>query len=270
MAGSFSPFMDYEYSALTDVGRVRANNEDAVLLDRQHGIVVLADGMGGYNAGEVASALAVEQIGAQLANWLLAQSGRPVTVRDLRRAMEICVDNANRAIFESSHANPDYAGMGATLVMAAPLGATLVVGHVGDSRAYRWRAGSLARLTRDHSLLQEHIDAGLITPEEAAVSSYRSLVTRALGVEDTVLLDVQEVPVDPGDVFLLCSDGLTDMLTDDDLAASLGAAEPLDALGQRLVDMANENGGRDNVSVALIRAPATPPKPATAGQLLRK
>ena len=262
--------MDYEYSALSDVGCVRTNNEDAVLLDRQHGIVVLADGMGGYNAGEVASALAVEQIGSQLARWLLSQGARAVKVRDLRRAMEICVDNTNRAIFDASHTNPDYAGMGTTLVMAAPLGATLVIGHVGDSRAYRWRAGSLARLTRDHSLLQEHIDAGLITQEEAAVSSYRSLVTRALGVEDTVLLDVQEVPVDPGDVFLLCSDGLTDMLTDDELADALGDTGPLDALSQRLVDMANEGGGRDNVSVALIRAPATPQKPATAGQMLRK
>ncbi|MDR2851439.1 MAG: Stp1/IreP family PP2C-type Ser/Thr phosphatase [Burkholderiaceae bacterium] len=254
--------MDFEYSALSDVGRVRTNNEDAVRVDRQHGIVVLADGMGGYNAGEIASAMAVEQVCSQLTSWLLSQAARAVTARDLRRAMEICVDNANRAIFEAAYANPDYAGMGTTLVMTVPLGSALLIGHVGDSRVYRWRAGALAQLTRDQSLLQEHIDAGLITPEEAAASSYRSLVTRALGVEDTVLLDVQEVPLDPGDVFLLCSDGLTDMVTDDELARALGEPGPLDTLSQRLVDMANEGGGRDNVSVALIRASKTPKKSA--------
>jgi protein phosphatase len=245
--------MDFEYSTLTDVGRVRANNEDAVLVDRQHGIVILADGMGGYNAGEVASAMAVEQIRTHLADWLLSQAGCVVTTRDLRRAMEICVDNAGRAIFEAAHANPAYAGMGTTLVMAVPLGPTLMIGHVGDSRAYRWRAGALARLTRDHSLLQERIDAGLITPEEAAASSYRGLVTRALGVEDTVMLDVYKALALPGDVFLLCSDGLTDVLADDELAGVLGAAGPLDKISRRLVDMANRGGGRDNVSVALMR-----------------
>jgi protein phosphatase len=262
--------MDFEYSALTDVGRVRTNNEDSVLLDQQYGIVVLADGMGGYNAGEIASAMAVEQIRDQLTSWLQSQAARTVTARDLRRAMEICVDNVNRAIFEAAFANPEYAGMGTTLVMATPLRSTLLIGHVGDSRAYRWRAGALVQLTRDHSLLQEHVDAGLITPAEAAVSSYRSLVTRALGVEDTVLLDVQEVPVDPGDVILLCSDGLTDMVADDQLATVLGDPAPLDALSQRLVDMANSGGGRDNVSVALIRASKTPKKSGQAHELRRE
>jgi len=261
--------MDFEYSALTDVGRVRANNEDAVAVDPAHGIVVLADGMGGYNAGEVASALAVEQIGGQLAQWL-EQAGPDTTTRDVRRAMEICVDNANRAIFEASNTNAACAGMGSTLVMAAAHGATLVIGHVGDSRAYRWRGGELVQLTRDHSLLQEQIDAGLITHEEAAASSYRSLVTRALGVEDTVLLDVQEASAEPGDVFLLCSDGLSEMVPDADLAAVLGNGEPLDALCRRLVDMANEGGGRDNVSVALIRVPGTLKKTSVIAKLLRK
>jgi protein phosphatase len=266
--------MDFEYRALTDVGRVRANNEDAVLADPRHGIVILADGMGGYNAGEVASAMAVEQIHAQLTNWLLSQAAHTVTMHNLRRAMEICVDNVNRAIFEAAHENAAYAGMGTTLVMAALLSSTLLFGHVGDSRAYRWRAGALARLTHDHSLVQEQIDAGLVRPEEAAVSTYRSMVTRALGVEDTVLLDVRKVPIEPGDLFLLCSDGLTDALGDDELAGVLGVSEPmnkkpsdgalpdgeppgrepLDNICRRLVNLANHRGGRDNVSVALIRA----------------
>ena len=173
--------MEFFYSALTDVGRVRANNEDAVRVDAEHGIVVLADGMGGYNAGEVASAMAVDLIVEELGRWL-HEAAAVATLRDVRRAMEICVDNANRAIFEAANTNDDCAGMGTTLVMGAVLGSTLLVGHVGDSRAYRWRAGVLTLLTRDHSLLQEQIDIGLITPADAAASGYRNLVTRALGV----------------------------------------------------------------------------------------
>ncbi|MDR1967832.1 MAG: Stp1/IreP family PP2C-type Ser/Thr phosphatase [Burkholderiaceae bacterium] len=263
--------MDFEYSALTDVGLVRSNNEDAVRVDAQHGIAVLADGMGGYNAGEVASAMAVERVGAQLAQWLQDTLGGTVTPGDLRRAMEICVDNANRAIFDAAHANRAYAGMGTTLVVAVPLGTTLLLlGHVGDSRAYRWRAGALVQLTRDHSVLQEQIAAGLMTPEDAAESTYGNLVTRALGVEDTVQLEVQEVPVDAGDIFLLCSDGLTDMVADEEIAAALGSPEPLQALSQRLVDMAKEGGGRDNVSVALIRVPGASKKLGVMGKLLGK
>jgi protein phosphatase len=262
--------MDFEYSALTDVGLVRSNNEDAVQIDPQHGIVVLADGMGGYNAGEVASAMAIEQVCTQLAQWLQDIPASTVTPGELWRAMEICVDNANRVIFDAAHTNRAYAGMGTTLVMAVPHGSTLLLGHVGDSRAYRWRAGTLVQLTSDHSVLQEQIAAGLLTPQDAVNSTYGNLVTRALGVEDTVQLEVQEVPVDAGDIFLLCSDGLTDMVSDDELTAALGHAEPLEALCQRLVGMAKEGGGRDNISVALIRAPGTSRKMGVMGKLLGK
>ena len=260
--------MDFEYSALTDVGRQRANNEDAVMVDAAHGVVLLADGMGGYNAGEVASALAVDLIAGELGRWL-TEAAASATPRDVRRAMEICVDNANRAIFDAAHTHDAYAGMGTTLVLAALRGAVAVIGHVGDSRAYRLRDGALMQLTRDHSLLQEQIDIGLITPAEAAASGNRNLVTRALGVEDTVLLDVQEVELAPGDVLLLCSDGLNDMLADADIAAILATADPLADKSRRLVDEANARGGRDNVSVVLVRVPSAPKKSGVMAKLLR-
>ncbi|MCL1961866.1 MAG: Stp1/IreP family PP2C-type Ser/Thr phosphatase [Desulfovibrionaceae bacterium] len=244
--------MKLEFDALTDIGRVRANNEDAVVIDAAHGLAVLADGMGGYNAGEVASAMAVATISSELAHWL-ERAADAACVQDVLRAAEICVGSANRKIFDAANANRNWASMGTTLVMAVAHGSALVVGHVGDSRAYRWRSGMLAQLTRDHSVLQEQIEAGLITSEEAICANW-SLITRALGVEDTVLLDAQEVPMEPGDVYLLCSDGLTDMLGDADIAAVLQRPQPLGELSRRLIDMANEAGGRDNVSVALIRA----------------
>ncbi|QTD45577.1 Stp1/IreP family PP2C-type Ser/Thr phosphatase [Ottowia testudinis] len=261
--------MRFEYSAISDIGRHRANNEDAVMVDAEHGVVVLADGMGGYNAGEVASALAVDLIAGELGRWL-KEAASVASMRDVRRAMEICVDNANRAIFDAAHTHEAYAGMGTTLVMGALHQGVLVIGHVGDSRAYRWRGGVLAQLTRDHSLLQEQVDIGLITPEEAAASGNRNLVTRALGVEDTVLLDLQEVDVAWGDVFLLCSDGLNDMLSDEDIAAVLAAGEPLEQTTQRLIDLANQRGGRDNVSVIMVKAHEPPKKTGVMSKLLRK
>lgn len=261
--------MDFEYGALTDVGRQRANNEDAVLVDAVHGVVVLADGMGGYNAGEVASGMAVNLIGGEMARWL-REAALIASTQDVRRAMEICVDNANRAIFEASHAQAACAGMGTTLVMAVAHDNKLIIGHVGDSRAYRWRAGLLEQLTHDHSLLQEQIDIGLITPEEAAASGNRNLVTRALGVEDAVLLDIRETDVVPGDQLLLCSDGLNDMLSDADIAAVLGASVSADAKCRRLVNLANERGGRDNISVIIARASEAPQKSGVVAKLLGK
>ena len=261
--------MEFEYGALSDVGRVRTNNEDAVMVDAAHGVAVLADGMGGYNAGEVASALAVDLIAGEMARWLHEAS--PVaTLRDVRRAMEICVDNANRAIFDAANTHAAYAGMGTTLAMAVAHGGKFVIGHVGDSRAYRWREGVLTQLTRDHSLLQEQLDAGLITPEQAAVSGYRSWVTRALGVEDTVLLETTEHAVQAGDLFLLCSDGLTEMVDDADIADVLGGRGPLDEQARMLIERAKAGGGRDNVSVILARPGEMLKKSGIAGSWWKK
>jgi protein phosphatase len=169
--------------------------------------------------------------------------------------MELCVGQANRAIFEAARANPQYAGMGTTLVMLVFRAGHVLSGHVGDSRAYRLRGAKLSRLTRDHSLLQEQIDAGLITPEQAAFSAYKNLVTRAVGVEERVLLETQLHELQPGDLYLLCSDGLSDMLDDNAIAEILLAHADLAQAGRALVDAANQAGGKDNIAVILARVP---------------
>jgi PPM family protein phosphatase len=246
-----APLLD-TFSA-TDAGRSRSNNEDAVLLDAAVGLAVLADGMGGYNAGEVASGMATQFICGELGRWL-REAPPGIGAAELRRAMDICCDNANRAIFNAANANPQYAGMGTTLVVAVAHGQQLLVGHVGDARAYRWRAGALQQITRDHSLLQEQLDAGLITPAQAAASAHKNLVTRAVGVEDTVLLETHVHELQGGDTYLLCSDGLSDMLSDAAIAHVLGQhASSLTLAGQALIAAANDAGGRDNISVVLMR-----------------
>ena len=168
--------------------------------------------------------------------------------------MDICVDNANRAIFNASNSNPQYAGMGTTLVVAVFRDNRLLLGHVGDSRCYRLRGGRLQQITRDHSLLQEQIDAGLITPEQAAFSANKNLVTRAVGVEDTVLLETHQHDVLPGDLYLMCSDGLSDMLDDASIGQVLQAHDSLETSSHALIDAANDAGGKDNISVILVRA----------------
>jgi protein phosphatase len=245
--------MTIELFAAVDAGRSRSNNEDSVALDDAVSLAVLADGMGGYNAGEVASNMATSFIRTELGRWLREASAQ-ATDAEVRRAMDICVDNANRAIFNAANANPQYAGMGTTLVVAVFRDNRLLVGHVGDSRCYRLRGGRLQQITRDHSLLQEQIDAGLITPEQAAFSANKNLVTRAVGVEDTVLLETHQHDVVPGDIYLLCSDGLSDMLDDASIGQLLQSGEALDATGQSLIDAANDAGGKDNISVILVRA----------------
>jgi protein phosphatase len=168
--------------------------------------------------------------------------------------MEICVDNANRSIFNAANSNPQYSGMGTTLVVGVFQDGRLMLGHIGDSRCYRLRNAHFEQITKDHSLLQEQMDAGLITPEQAATSTNKNLVTRALGVEDAVLLEVNEHRVEPGDLFLMCSDGLSDMLDDEAIAHILSSEATLDQKSVQLIDAANANGGRDNISVLLAQA----------------
>lgn len=244
--------MTLDFHSATDTGRARSNNEDSVAMDEACGLVVLADGMGGYNAGEVASSMATVFIKSELARWL-TEASHNASDADVRRAMHICVDNANRAIFNAANSNPLYAGMGTTLVVGVFRDARLLMGHVGDSRAYRLRGTRLSRITHDHSLLQEQIDSGLITPEQAAVSANKNLVTRAVGVEDAVTVETHLHDVLPGDTYLLCSDGLSDMIDDDRIAQMLVGADALDQVAARLIDAANEAGGKDNISVVLAR-----------------
>ncbi len=245
--------MSFEFFCLTDPGRARDNNEDSVAVDQRAALAVLADGMGGYNAGEIASSMATSFIKSELGRWL-TEAASNASDTDVRRAMDICVDNANRAIYNAANSNPHYAGMGTTLVVAVFREGRLLMGHIGDSRGYRLRAGHLTQITRDHSLLQEQIDAGLITPEQAAFSANKNLVTRAVGVEDTVLLETHLHDVHPGDLYLLCSDGLSDMVPDAEIEAILDRTTELAEAGNRLVAAANEAGGRDNIAVVLVRA----------------
>jgi protein phosphatase len=248
-----APPMTIEMLAAVDPGRTRSNNEDSVATDDGVALAVLADGMGGYNAGEVASNMATSFIRAELGRWL-REANEQASDAEVRRAMDICVDNANRAIFNSANVNPQYAGMGTTLVLAVFRGDRVLLGHVGDSRCYRLRAGRLQQITRDHSLLQEQIDAGLITPEQAAFSANKNLVTRAVGVEDSVQLETHQHDLLPSDLYMMCSDGLSDMLDDATIAQVLIANESLESGTRALIDAANDAGGKDNISVILMRA----------------
>ena len=245
--------MTLEFFSTTDTGRARNNNEDSVAVHEGARLLALADGMGGYNAGEVASSMVTSFIKTELGRWLEEASDN-ATDAEVRRAMDICVDNANRAIFNAANSNPQYAGMGTTLVVCVFREGRLLMGHVGDSRGYRLRAGRLAQITHDHSLLQEQIDSGLITAEQAAFSANKNLVTRAVGVEDTVLLETHLHEVLPGDTYLLCSDGLSDMIDDESIAQLLQAGDSLPEVARALIDAANDAGGKDNISVVLVRA----------------
>lgn len=261
--------MMYQFHAKTDPGRCRENNEDSVAFDEQALVAVLADGMGGYNAGEIASGMATAFIKAELSRWL-SEAGANAQIRDIRRAMEICVDNANIAIYNSANANPSFAGMGTTLVLGVIKDGRLLVGHIGDSRCYRLRQGRMEQITKDHSLLQEQMDAGLITAEQAAGSPIKNLVTRALGVEQGVMLEVNEFSIEPGDVYLMCSDGLSDMVSDEVIVRIAFEDLRLEPLAEHLILAANESGGRDNISVLLVAAGEAVVKKGFIAKLLGK
>lgn len=261
--------MNYTFFAQTDPGRTRENNEDAVAFDDATHLGVLADGMGGYNAGEVASGMATAFIKSELSRWL-TEAGQQADVTQLRRAVEICVDNANRSILNAARFNPQYSGMGTTLVVAVFQGARLMLGHIGDSRCYRLRGQEFTQITRDHSLLQEQIDAGLLTPEQAATSPNKNLVTRALGVELGVMLELNEYRVEAGDIYMMCSDGLSDMMADAAMAEILQSRASLEEMAANLVLGANENGGRDNITVLLTQAAVNSEKRGLMARLLGK
>jgi protein phosphatase len=261
--------MHYKFCAKTDPGRVRNNNEDAVVVDESTRLAVLADGMGGYNAGEVASGMATAFIKSEMSRWL-QEVGAVARSREVRRAMEICVDSANLSIFNAANSNTQYAGMGTTLVVGVFRDDGLVLGHIGDSRCYRVRAGKLEQITKDHSLLQEQMDAGLITPEQAEHSNIRNLVTRALGVEEVVLLEVNEHAVEVGDVYLMCSDGLSDMMNDAAIAQHMLPDVALEDTAQALIDAANERGGKDNISVLMVEVTEAAEKRGLIARLLGK
>jgi protein phosphatase len=247
-----------EIVSLTNSGMVRAHNEDSVVIDAACGLVVLADGMGGYNAGEVASGIAVEVMVAEVGRPLRSRS--PVE-RDDETGEELAVAlltrsilKANAAIYEAAQSQAQYAGMGTTIVSALFYDNRVVVGHVGDSRLYRLRGEELVTITRDHSLLQEQIDCGMISVENARFSQNKNLVTRAVGIDAEVVPETHLYDVQIGDIYLLCSDGLNDMVEDEDIQSILYAMQGnLPLAAEQLIQTANDNGGRDNVSVILVK-----------------
>jgi protein phosphatase len=247
-----------EIVSQTDPGMVRSHNEDSVAQEPACGLVVLADGMGGYNAGEVASGIAVSVVATEIGHRLRESS--PVE-RDEETGEELGVAllrsnirKANASIYHASQSQPQYAGMGTTIVSGLFYDNRVVVGHVGDSRMYRLRGETLEVVTRDHSLLQEQIDSGMISVEDARQSRNKNLVTRAVGIDAEVEPEIHVYDVQAGDIYLLCSDGLNDMVEDGDIEATLYAMQGnLPLAAEQLIQMANDNGGRDNVSVILVK-----------------
>jgi len=245
-----------EFAEKSDTGLLRSQNEDSVAVSPAFGFAVLADGMGGYSAGEVASSTATAVLKESLEQGL-ATLPRQFAFRLhraslLRQLLVEAIHRANIAILDAARAEPAYAGMGTTLVVALFHRDTVTIAHVGDSRAYRFRHGELQQLTRDHSLLQEQIDAGLLTQEAARFSENRNLVTRAVGIETEMEVEIHDHAIEPGDIYLLCSDGLSDMLEPEEISCLITPCSSLPQVCEALVQKANDNGGRDNVSVVLI------------------
>lgn len=255
-----------EFASVSDKGRKRPHNEDSSVTDTGVGLALVADGMGGYKAGEVASAIAAKSV----LDGMRESGGKPRTRRPGPEAqassaeallIRECIQAANRHIFDTAHSIPQCHGMGTTIVAALFTDGRVTLAHVGDSRIYRFRDDELKQVTNDHSLVQELIDRGFFTPEEAQANTPKNLVTRALGIDEQVEVDVQEMETLPGDIFLLCSDGLNDMVTDEEIRLTLSKySANLSQAAHELVRQANEGGGKDNVSVVLAR-----PRTAAAG-----
>lgn len=248
--------MTLAFGSLTDVGRVRAANEDALLADEQRSLFVVADGMGGHNAGEVASATALEVLVSRV---------------DAGTSLAEATSEANTTILTKASGDADLAGMGTTLTAVTIRdGRTAIFAHVGDSRAYLLRGGDLTQITEDHSVVEELVRDGRLTPEDAETHPHRSILTRALGVEDHVEVDAYEVDLLPGDRLMLCSDGLTSMVRDPVISAALRRERNSQRAAEALVDLANRAGGSDNITVIVIDFEPGPedtqnPRPVGAG-----
>jgi len=247
----------WDVAARTDKGRVRPINEDSYRIYREESLFVLSDGMGGAAKGEVASAMAVESVVASLRENTMAESPEESVANrefsyetnSLIRAIKL----ANRKIHEQGMRDPACRGMGATIVAARITGSRLSLVHVGDSRAYLLRSHRLEQLTADHSLVAEQVRRGLMNREQAAASELQSVLTRALGTEESVEVDADEIELFPRDALLLCSDGLTRMVPEDEIAGILAQSTAVRVAAERLINRANEYGGQDNVTVVVIR-----------------
>lgn len=246
-------------AGLTDVGRKRNHNEDSFLIDDELQLYVVADGMGGHAGGGTASRIAVETIDRELRRTRDGRDNPFVSSAHLQdsplpEALRDAVEKACLAIFTAAQQDSRLVGMGTTVISLLVRDDHAFFAHVGDSRAYLVRGDLIQQISEDHSLVNEQIKAGMITPEEAKHSRYKNIITRSVGFEEEVQVDVMGVVAEPGDTFLLCSDGLANMLEDSELHEVISANESLDAVAKKLVDLANERGGDDNITVIVVRA----------------
>lgn len=239
--------------ALSDPGKIRALNEDAFAIDDHHAFALVADGMGGHNAGEVASRIAADFLKERLADKI-RQSRKGASQTKPAQFAEQLVSEANRAIHTAAKSQADYAGMGTTLALLMLTGNSVALLHVGDSRIYRLRNGRIEQLTRDDSLLADQIELGLVNPTEADLSHNRHFVTGALGQDLHPKIHVKELPAEEGDIFLLSTDGLTDMVDDSDIELIVDKLKTnMKLAAEHLIQLANDQGGSDNITVALVR-----------------
>ena len=244
-------------AGLTDVGRKRDHNEDSFLIDEELQLYVVADGMGGHAGGGTASRIAVETIDKRLRDLRAAEKTQHPTT-DLQdspvpETIRTAVEQACLAIFARAQEDPELAGMGTTVISLLLDEAHAFFAHVGDSRAYLVRGDLIQQISEDHSLVNEQIKAGMITPEEARHSRYRNIITRSVGFEEEVQVDVMGLLAEPGDVFILCSDGLANMLEDQEIF-EIVRANTLEDIPPKLIELANERGGDDNITVVAVRA----------------
>jgi len=239
----------------THTGVVRPHNEDALFFDRELGLCIVADGMGGQLAGEIASRMAVELVAETVARFPdgePAESGPDELLSPAIRRLFSGIRLANRQIFQAGQSKPEWRNMGTTIVAGLLNGPVLIVAHVGDSRCYLLRGGSICQLTDDHSLVAEQVRQGLLSQEEAEVSRHKNIITRALGAAPEVRIDICEVDVMDGDRFLLCSDGLTNMMADEEILAIIQQESDASRACNALIDRANALGGKDNITVLLL------------------
>jgi protein phosphatase len=249
-----------EIAGATDPGCVRKNNEDNLAVEPELGLLVVADGMGGHNSGEVASDIAAKTIVEFARNMLggkksMLPEGGTTGLSPRGRQLEFFVKTANEMIYQKGRAFPKDAGMGTTVVAALVDAKSMTVAHVGDSRLYLYRRGDLSQLTEDHSLVGEQVRRGQITADEAAHSNLQNILTRALGAEGDVQVDVADHPLLPGDLLLLATDGLSKMVSDPDVAATIAEAGEPQAIVDALIAKARAAGGVDNVTVVVARVP---------------
>ena len=249
---SASKTSKFNIFGLTDEGLVRDHNEDYISWDTESGLVILADGMGGHNAGEVASEIAVSSVKEALEE-VLSPDIKDACNMDFEEVVYESVVFANDEINLHAKTHPECKGMGTTIVMALFHNDKVILGSVGDSRIYRFRKGELKQVTTDHSLVQEMIDNGYMSEEEAMSSTNRNLITRALGIAEDVKVDVKQKTTEKDDIYLLCSDGLSDMINDELIFSTLvKSRQDLKRAGEELVTQAKEHGGYDNISVILV------------------